>query len=265
MNTKSINNLFVYESGSPEAPAILFLHGSPLSGRMWQPQLESLSEFHCLAPDLPEHGKSTAIAPFDMQDTVRRMAELIKTSTPTGKAHVVGLSFGGAVVQAMLAHTPEVVETAMISGTSMRADKTLRVILKLYLDLNKPFLALLPPGWISGLVTWQFGIPKQYGPAMAEDMGVIKGDALARLVYESYTNIETPERPAAPVLVAVGSKETFAAKYMARRLHQKMAGSQGVIAPGASHVWNMQQRELFNATLRAWVCRQPLPKELVAL
>ena len=61
MTTSNQPAMHLYESGDPAAPAILFLHGSPLSGRMWQPQLDSLTEFHCLAPDLPGHGLSAAM------------------------------------------------------------------------------------------------------------------------------------------------------------------------------------------------------------
>jgi pimeloyl-ACP methyl ester carboxylesterase len=50
--------LYVREMGSHADPAILFLHGSPLSGRMWEPQLERLPDFHCLAPDLPSMAKT---------------------------------------------------------------------------------------------------------------------------------------------------------------------------------------------------------------
>jgi pimeloyl-ACP methyl ester carboxylesterase len=265
METTSELKLNVYESGTRTQPAILFLHGSPLSGRMWQPQLEALKEFHCIAPDLPEHGKSAAIAPFDMQDTVRRLVALIKASTPDGRAHVVGLSFGGVVAQALLDQAPEVCDHVILSGTSARGGKTFLAILKIYLDLNKPFLALLPPKWIAALFNWQFGIPKQYAPMLAEDVGAIKGEALSRLVYSTYGDIVTPPAPRSPVLVAVGQKETPAAKMMARRLHKAIAGSKGVVAPKATHVWNMQQPELFNAVVRAWVHDEELPKELLAL
>jgi pimeloyl-ACP methyl ester carboxylesterase len=260
-----MSELHVYETGTRDQPAILFLHGSPLSGRMWQPQLDALKEFHCLAPDLPEHGRSAAIAPFDMKDTVQRLAALIKAASPTGRAHVVGLSFGGVVAQALLDQAPEVVDHVILSGTSARGGKTFLAILKFYLAVNKPFLALLPPGWIAALFNWQFGIPKQYTPMLAEDVRVIKGEALSRLVYTTYAGIVTPPAPRSPVLVAVGQKETPAAKIMARRLHAAIAGSKGVVAPGGTHVWNLQQPELFNATVRAWVRDEELPKELLAL
>ena len=61
METNPNMKLYVRETGSPTNPAIVFLHASPLSGRMWLPQLERLTEFHCLAPDLPGHGQSASL------------------------------------------------------------------------------------------------------------------------------------------------------------------------------------------------------------
>ncbi len=54
--------LYLRQAGPADAPALVFLHGLWVSSAMWQPQIERLSsEYHCLAPDLPEHGKSTDI------------------------------------------------------------------------------------------------------------------------------------------------------------------------------------------------------------
>ena len=71
-----MTHLFVHESGDPAGPPIVFLHGGGLSGRMWQPQVDALREFHCLAPDLPEHGRSAAVTPF----TLRSAAEALSIS-----------------------------------------------------------------------------------------------------------------------------------------------------------------------------------------
>jgi pimeloyl-ACP methyl ester carboxylesterase len=97
IRTTTAAGLHVYESGAVGAPVLLFLHGSPLSGRMWLPQLEVLAEFHCLAPDLPEHGLSQAVRPFSMDDCVRRLGSLVREAAPGGRTYVVGLSFGGVV------------------------------------------------------------------------------------------------------------------------------------------------------------------------
>ncbi len=63
-------SLYIHEAGAPDAPTVVFLHGLGLSGAMWQPQMERLMDFHCLAPDLPEHGKSTDLLLADLQSFV---------------------------------------------------------------------------------------------------------------------------------------------------------------------------------------------------
>ena len=110
--------MHIYESGDPATPAILFLHGSPLSGRMWQPQFETLTEFHCLAPDLPGHGLSSQMGNMPTDELVDNLAQLIWLKSPSGKAHGVGLSYGGVLAQALLSGAPGVVERAILSGTS---------------------------------------------------------------------------------------------------------------------------------------------------
>ena len=46
--------LYIQETGSVTTPTIVFLHGGGGAGWMWQPQIDQLSDFHCLVPDLPE-------------------------------------------------------------------------------------------------------------------------------------------------------------------------------------------------------------------
>jgi pimeloyl-ACP methyl ester carboxylesterase len=50
--------MYVVESGDPGSPAILFIHGAGQSGREWAGHMARLQGFHCLAPDLPGHGRS---------------------------------------------------------------------------------------------------------------------------------------------------------------------------------------------------------------
>lgn len=77
-----------------------------------------------------------------------------------------------------------------------------------------------------------------------------------------YSQIETPTADRWPVLVLVGEKETCTAKGMARRLAATIPGAVGRLVPGAGHLWNLQEPELFSATVRAWVTDEPLPPVL---
>ena len=46
-----------FESFGPaDAPTLVFLHGGGSGAWMWHPVISHLPEFHCLAPDQPEHG-----------------------------------------------------------------------------------------------------------------------------------------------------------------------------------------------------------------
>lgn len=75
--------LYVCEAGPADAPALVFLHGLWRSLAMWQPQIEQLShDYHCLAPDLPEHGQSTDIGLLTLENTSRVVANLIREHTP---------------------------------------------------------------------------------------------------------------------------------------------------------------------------------------
>jgi len=257
--------LHVYESNPGANPAIVFLHGSPLSGRMWLPQLERLSAFHCLAPDLPEHGQSANIGPFQMHDVVRRLTALIHESTSNGRAHIVGLSFGGVVAQSLMAEAPEVVDHVMLSGTACRLNKFLLLLLKFQLCVNRPIVACLSARQLAAFFRWQFGVPSAFSSMVEEDIKTISPSAMTKVVLSAYSDITTPTEASTPVLVAVGEKETAVAKMMARRLQKRIVGSKGVIVPEVGHVWNLQAAHLFSDVVRAWITDKSLPSQLLPL
>jgi pimeloyl-ACP methyl ester carboxylesterase len=112
--------MYVHESGSPGSPAVVFIHGGGPSGRMWRLHLDRLAgRLHCLAPDLPGFGRSNHLAPLSLVETGDLLAELIETRVPAGRAHVVGLSYGGSVVFAMLGRHPDLIDRAVIDGAGV--------------------------------------------------------------------------------------------------------------------------------------------------
>jgi pimeloyl-ACP methyl ester carboxylesterase len=251
--------LHIHESGSPGSPAVLFLHGSPLSGRMWQPQLEGLLEFHCLAPDLPGHGKSADV-PLHMPDLVEELIETIARRVPSGKTHLVGLSFGGVVAQALMVKAPHMLDRVVLSGTSTRMSRLLVAMSQ----LNEPILRLMRPEQVAALVCMQFGIPAQHRKNMSEDFARFSPKTLTK-VLQTYLDIEMPAEFPSPVLVAMGGKETFYAKRAARALANGIPQAKGFCVPGCGHVWNLEAPDLFNRVLRAWLKGACLPEELQPL
>lgn len=118
-------------AGPQDAPAIVFVHGTRLTGAMWTPQVAALAgQFRTIAVDLPAHGVRAAET-FTLDAAVETVATTIRDATD-GPAVVVGLSLGGYVGMALAAQRPELVRGLVLSGAT--AEPTgVRVV---------PFLAL---------------------------------------------------------------------------------------------------------------------------
>lgn len=253
--------LYTYEAGSPASPAIVFLHGGGLSSRMWQPVIERLPEFYCLAPDLPEHGHSTGLSPFDLDDAARRVAEMIRLHVPGRKAHLVGLSLGGAVVLNTARLDPAVAGRMMVTGTAARLGKFLGQLALSSLWM----LRYYKPETLAKQSAKQWGIPEVYLPLFMDDLVHATSPDFNRTLIENLMQQELPECLQAPLLVTVGGKETVPAKQAARKLMRFYREATGRMIPGMGHVWALQNPDLFAATVKAWVSKNPLPASLQLL
>ncbi len=223
--------LSLREKGPADALCIVFLHGLWLSSAMWQPQFERLSNtYHCLAPDLPEHGKSTDI----------------------------GLSLGGSVALRLLHDVPEVVDHLVVSGTAARLSPVIAALSK----LGKPLLHILKPAPLISLALG-FTVPQPYLSVLREDVRHLKPEAIIH-VAGALVKTEVLRGVQVPVLVAVGKKEDFMAKRAARELSRTIP-AQAVMAPGVGHIWNLEAPDLFTETVLAWITDQPLPPALVRI
>jgi pimeloyl-ACP methyl ester carboxylesterase len=80
--------VFYREAGSPDAPALLLLHGFPTTGHMFRELIPILADrFHLVAPDLPGFGQSDMPSRKGFSYTFARLAEVIERFT-----EVIGLA-----------------------------------------------------------------------------------------------------------------------------------------------------------------------------
>ena len=84
--TKALTELYVHESGTLGAPAIVFLHPTAANGGMWEQHMGRLAGYHCLAPDLPGHGRSNHLPWTSLDDTAQQVAALIEDRIPARRA-----------------------------------------------------------------------------------------------------------------------------------------------------------------------------------
>ncbi|GCE17711.1 alpha/beta hydrolase [Dictyobacter kobayashii] len=201
--------LFTHTSGEVASPVIVFLHGAGLSGRMWKPQMESLSDsYYCLAPDLPEQGQSLQAGPFKLEDAARQVISLIQERVPARRVHLVGLSLGAAVALAVMRLAPDHVDHAIITGTAP---------LNAY---GKFVIALIPLMKLFNIEKQvdasykQFGIPDEYRADFREDLLLSTTSEFTRHSIEALIDLNQllPTDVEIPTLVAVGGKENGVAR-----------------------------------------------------
>lgn len=256
------NDLYVEEHGDRDGPSIVFLHGGGLSGRMWRPQVERLREYRCVVPDLPEQGRSAQIKPFTLDDAARRIEELIEERCSVGgapaRAHLVGLSLGGAVALTVVRRRPELVERVVVSGTAAGLGRFLGAVSKWSAAAYRWFSTET----LVKLSMKQFGVPAEYADMFREDLAAGATEALVRHTADALMALRLPDDAEVPVLTAVGSRETWFAKRAARKIAAVVPGALVVEVPGAGHVWNLEHPDLFADMVRAWCEGETLPAAL---
>jgi pimeloyl-ACP methyl ester carboxylesterase len=101
----------VTDSGPPDGPVVILLHGFPQFATSWRQVTERLSAqgFRCLAPD--QRGYSAGARPrsrsaYRMPELVEDIAALAEASG-AGKVHLVGHDWGAAVAWAFAARHPD--------------------------------------------------------------------------------------------------------------------------------------------------------------
>lgn len=252
--------MYFIETGPVNAPTIVLLHGGGMGGWSWQPEIERLSDYHLLVPDLPGQGKSVDEGPFEFGKAARMVAELIRSHARGSKAHVAGLSLGAQTLIHLLAVAPEIVTSAFATGTlahRLPGASVIRPTLALY----NPFKNL--PLMIRANMM-SLGVPKEYYAQFAADTRAASVDALTAILRENMTFAipEELERVPARVLLTVGEKEYGMMKASARELAAKISGAKAYTVSGAGHNWPISQPGLYTRTLHAWVAGAPLPSEL---
>ncbi len=70
-------NLYNKETHPENKETILFIHGYNMAGWMWDEQVKAFSDYHCLVPDLPEHGNSSDVEPFTIDGAAQILIDFV--------------------------------------------------------------------------------------------------------------------------------------------------------------------------------------------
>jgi pimeloyl-ACP methyl ester carboxylesterase len=106
------------ETGKPDGPPLLLLHGFTDSSRIWTVLLPYFSEYRVLIPDQRGHGASDAPACCYSPSVFAEDARLFLDALRVKRAAVVGHSLGSMVGQVLAAEHPERVSKLVLAGST---------------------------------------------------------------------------------------------------------------------------------------------------
>jgi pimeloyl-ACP methyl ester carboxylesterase len=196
---------------------VVLLHAFPLDERMWEPQLEALTDYETFAPRLYGLGSS-------IDEWALAVLEAIK-----GNLVVVGASMGGYCALAMARLEPSRVRGLVLAGSRAGADSRERRTFRdeLIEELR------------------EHGPPADAAPSVTVDELIRATEVLrdrpgAASVVAVFRN---------PILLAVGDRDELLSVDEATRIVQLAPDGRLEVFKGAGHLLTVEQPDRFNEVL----------------
>ena len=245
-----------------QGPPMLLLHGLGGSHDDWRRQFDVFARrYRVIAPDLRGFGDSERREPFTVQQYARDAAALI-VALGAGRAHVVGLSMGGAVAIELALSAPDRVAGLVLANTAPNFE--LRDWERRYMGFSRFLLALLfGVGGVARLFA-RAVFPAPHQERLRQRL-MERASHTSRWVYmaslRSLIRWDAEDRLSkvrAPTLV-VGGEHDYTDIHEKRRWAAKIPGAQVAMLPGSRHRSELDAPEAFNETVVRFLDSVPKP------
>lgn len=250
------------EYGDITAPLMIFLHGGGVSGWMWDEQIQYFSAYHCIVPDLPEHGLHKSDLVFSIEGSAEGVAHLIETKALGRQVIVIGFSLGAQVLVQLLSVKSHLIDVAIINSALVRPMASMKSWISPTLKLAFP---LIKYRWFAKLQAQTLYVSDDKFEKYYEESSQMRIDTLVRVMEEnmSFAIPAGFQEAKAKILVTVGEKEKSMMKKSAKDLVEANAFCKGVILSDIGHGVPMAEPKFFNQLIEAWIHNKQLPKERV--
>jgi pimeloyl-ACP methyl ester carboxylesterase len=240
---------------------LLFVHGYPLNRRMWDPQLQGLSDVaHLLAPDLRGHGESQAVpGPYSVDLFADDLAAFLDALGIRQKIVLCGLSMGGYIVFAFYRKYAARLAGLILTATRAAADTPQARLSRdqsaesaRQQGVNAIVEAMLPK--LLAPVTSQTRpeLVEQTRQIMATTtLEALLGDLVA--LKERPDSTPTLAEIQIPTLLLPGASDQIIPLQEAQVMHAAIRGSVLEVIPQAGHLPNLENPAAFNAAVRLFL------------
>ena len=239
---------------------VVLLHAFPLAAEMWAPQLDVVPHgWMMIAPDLPGFGESrggggAAAHVDDHADAVLALLRHLNIE----QAAIGGLSMGGYITFALHRKAPQRFRSMILADTRADADTS-----EAKANREKMQAAVREKG---AQAAAEAMLPKLLGATGSgvnplsiavreiilknEPQGIV--DAIEALKTRP-DSTPTLAHIACPALVIVGDQDEVTPVNLAEVMAREIPQATLTVIPGAAHLANMQQADVFNRALWAFL------------
>lgn len=253
--------MFVQDMG--EGPAIVLVPGLGADHSMYAPQMSALTEFRRIAVDLPGCGESGTLHDVADREVLRvqtdALAEALR-ARGVERAHLVGISYGGVVVQAFMLRHPDLVASAVIcdSFCDTTPEGIAQWVMMAGAKLQPVQLRLMPRSWMVAMNRAIYG--KRWPQAMEMLTRLFETADMDDLIKQRRVvndiHFEAQLRTTRiPTLCLVGGYSRLA-RAMMQRTQRAIPGSDLRVIDNSFDPSNLCQPEAFTAEVRDWVTAQ---------
>jgi pimeloyl-ACP methyl ester carboxylesterase len=241
---------------------LVLIHGFPLSAHIWEPQFVlSESGWRLIVPHLRGFDEGVdGHSRTSMDDHAGDIIDLLD-SLHVEQAVIGGLSMGGYVTFALLRNAPSYFKGLLLADTRPQADtpdgKASRErMVQMVREKGPSAVAedMLPK--LLGETT------RREHPGLVEEVrGIILSNGTDTIADALTAMMRRPDSTPTlrtikiPTLILVGEEDTLTPPQLSIDMHAAIAGSELVRIPGAGHMSNMEQPEVFNGAVARFLQR----------
>jgi 3-oxoadipate enol-lactonase len=250
------NHLFYTEEGPANGLPVVFLHGFPFNHTMWLEQLRAINGFcRAVAYDVKGHGMSDV---GDGQYSVEAHADdllALLDALHIEKTVIAGLSMGGYIALRALEKNPERFLAAVLCDTRSEADtdKAREGRFAGIRTVKREGSAVFADNFVKAIFSEASfskkpdAVRRIHRMIEATPPLSIAGTLLA-LASRTDTTASL-DHIQVPTLILVGENDAVTPVEAARKMHERIRGSELHVIPGAGHMSNLENPEAFNDRL----------------
>ena len=245
-----------------EGPVVVFLHGIGGHRTNWRDQLPAFAAhgFRAVAWDARGYGLSDDYeGPLDFADFSHDLARLLD-HLEVERAHLVGLSMGGRILQDFYPHYPDRVATLVLCATFPGFDASLTPEKRAeFIRIRKePLVSGKEPKDISPVVAKTLIGPRAtdaHFQRLVESMTMLHKESYIKAIEASTLYDRSASLPdiAAPTLLVFGGADSLVVPAVGERMAAEIPNARLIVIPEAGHLVNIEFPDVFNESVLAFL------------